>query len=149
MNTVEDKNTVTPSESQQIELRSLVNLSCEPISHFWPMKTFIHHNPLHGLEHLPFEKAIKEGQRFLTGQGYLSSKENRKFFMRGRISEESIKHALSGVTLDKAVTLGGKKISHMEILRAILVNGSGNVATDVCSAILKPSLHQPLSLIHI
>jgi uncharacterized protein YbcC (UPF0753/DUF2309 family) len=143
MNTVEDKNTVTPSESQQIELRSLVNLSCEPISHFWPMKTFIHHNPLHGLEHLPFEKAIKEGQRFLKGQGYLSSKESRKLFMRGRISEESIKHALSGVTLDEAVTLGDKKISHMEILRAILVNGSGNVATDVCSAILKPSLHQP------
>ena len=80
MNTLDDKKRVTPSESQRIELRSLVNLSCESISHFWPMKTFIHHNPLHGLEHLTFEKAIKEGQRFLKGRGYLSSSENRKYF---------------------------------------------------------------------
>ena len=114
MNTLEDKKRVTPSESERAELNSLVNLACEPVSHFWPMKTFIHHNPLHGLEHLPFEKAIKEGQRFVRGKGYLSSKENVKFFMQGRISEESIEHALSGVTLDKAVTLGDKKISHME-----------------------------------
>jgi uncharacterized protein len=143
MNTVENKKMITPTESQRIELRSLVNLACEPISHFWPMKTFIHHNPLHGLEHLPFEKAIYEGQRFLRGRGYLPNSENRKFFKQGRISEESIKGALKGITQEETVTLGDQNFSHLEVLRAVLINGTGKVATDVCSAILQPSLQQP------
>jgi uncharacterized protein YbcC (UPF0753/DUF2309 family) len=143
MNTVENKKMITPTESQRIELRSLVNLACEPISHFWPMKTFIHHNPLHGLEHLPFEKAIYEGQRFLRGRGYLPNSENRKFFKQGRISEESIKDALKGITQEETVTLGDQNFSHQEVLRAVLINGTGKVATDVCSAILQPSFQQP------
>jgi len=143
MNTLDDKKRVTPSESQRIELRSLVNLSCEPVSHFWPMKTFIHHNPLHGLEHLTFDKAIKEGQRFLRGRGYLSNSENRKFFKQGRISEETINEALKDISREETITLGAQKFSRLEVLRAILIHGNGKVATDVCSAILQPSLHQP------
>ena len=143
MNTLDDKKRVTPSESQRIELRSLVNLSCEPISHFWPMKTFIHHNPLHGLEHLTFEKAIKEGQRFLKGRGYLSSSENRKYLQQGRISEDSINEALKDVSQNATISISDREISHLEVLRSILIHGTGKVATDVCSAILKPSLNQP------
>jgi len=143
MSTVENKKTITPSESQRIELRSLVNLSCEPISHFWPMKTFIHHNPLHGLEHLPFEKAINEGQRFLRGRGYLPNSEYRKYFKQGRISEETIHEAIKDVSTEETIILGDQSFSHLEVLRAILINGTGKVATDVCSAILQPSLHQP------
>ena len=49
MTLVAEKESVAPKEFQRMELRSLVKLASEPISHFWPMKTFIHHNPLHGL----------------------------------------------------------------------------------------------------
>jgi uncharacterized protein YbcC (UPF0753/DUF2309 family) len=140
---LEDKKRVTPSESQRIELRSLVNLSCEPISHFWPMRTFIHHNPLHGLEHLTFEKAIKEGQRFLRGRGYLSNSENRKYFQQSRISEGSIDEALKDVSQNAAISIGDREFSHLEVLKALLIHGTGKVATDVCSAILQPSLNQP------
>ena len=143
MSMLEDKKRVTPSESQRIELRSLVNLSCEPISHFWPMKTFIHHNPLHGLEHLTFEKAINEGQRFLRGRGYLSNSENRKYFQQGRISEDSINEALKDVSQDATISIGDRIFSHREVLRAILIHGTGKVATDVCTAILQSSLNQP------
>lgn len=143
MNTLEDKKKAAPTESQRIELRTRVNLSCEPVSHFWPMKTFIHHNPLHGLEHLPFEKAVKEGQRFLRGSGYLSNNENRKYFKQGRISEETINDALKEVSRDETITLGNQEFSHRDILRTVLIHGTGKVATDVCSAILQPSFHQP------
>ncbi len=143
MNTLDDKTKVMPSESQRIELRSLVNLSCEPISHFWPMKTFIHHNPLHGLEHLTFEKAINEGKRFLKGQGYLSNSENRKYFQQGRISEDSITEALKDLSQDVTITLGDQKFSHLDVMKAILIQGTGKIATDVCSAVLQPSLNQP------
>ena len=143
MNTLEENKEITPSESQRIELRSLVNLSCEPISHFWPMKTFIHHNPLHGLEHLTFEKAINEGERFLKGRGYLSNSENQKYFKEGRISEDSINEALKNVSQsNETITLGDQKFSHLDALRAILIQGRGKIATDVCSAVLQPSLNQ-------
>ena len=55
------------SETQRMEMRSLVNLAGEVIAYYWPMRTFIHHNILHGLEYLEFEEAVQQGQRFLGG----------------------------------------------------------------------------------
>ena len=139
MNTLEDKKSVMPSESERAELNSLVNLACEPVSHFWPMKTFIHHNPLHGLEHFPFEKAINEAERFLRGRGYLPNSEYRKYFKEGRITEESIDKALKDVVQEEKVALSNQELSHREVLKAILIHGTGEVALDVCSAVLKSS----------
>ena len=142
MNTLEDKKSVTPSESERSELSSLVHLACEPVSHFWPMKTFIHHNPLHGLEHFPFEKAINEAERFLRGRGYLPNSEYRKYFQEGRITEESIDEALKDVSQEEKVVLGNQELSHREVLRAILIHGTGQVALDVCSTVLRNSHSQ-------
>ena len=50
--------TVSPySETQRMELRTLIRLASEIIADYWPMRTFVHHNPLHGLENLSFERA--------------------------------------------------------------------------------------------
>ena len=35
---------------QKLKIRSMVYVAAEPIPFFWPMRSFIHHNPLHGLE---------------------------------------------------------------------------------------------------
>jgi uncharacterized protein YbcC (UPF0753/DUF2309 family) len=43
------------SEAQRSELRALILLASEVIADYWPMRTFVHHNPLHGLEYLDFE----------------------------------------------------------------------------------------------
>ena len=142
MPTLDDKEVKTPTESQRAELRTFVNLAGEPISHFWPMKTFIHHNPLHGLEHHHFEKAIKEAERFLGGRGYLPNQNYREYFKKGRITDEALNEALKGVSKDATIVIGDKKISHLEFLKTILINGSGEVATDVASAVLQSSCNQ-------
>ena len=90
----EVKEFVPSKDAQRMEIRSFVQLASEPISHFWPMQTFIHHNPLHGLEHLPFGSAIEQGRKFLGGKGYLSSKEYRKYYQQGRITQDAIDEAL-------------------------------------------------------
>ena len=43
------------SDHDRDELRHLIAEACEPVAQFWPMQNFVHHNPIHGLEHLPFE----------------------------------------------------------------------------------------------
>ncbi len=139
MPTLEEKESVTPTESQRIELRSFVNLAGEPVSHYWPMKTFIHHNPIHGLEHLHFEKAIDEAERFLGGKGYLPNEEYRDYFKQGRITEQALNEALKTVSKEASIEIGGKKISHLEFLRVLFINGAGRVATEVASGILQSS----------
>jgi hypothetical protein len=49
MNSLEDKKSVAPSESERAELSSIVNLACEPVYQFWLMKTLINNNPLNGI----------------------------------------------------------------------------------------------------
>ena len=128
---------------QWMELRSLVKLASEPISHFWPMQTFIHHNPLHGLEHLPFNQAVEQGRKFLGGKGYLSNREYQDYFRRGRISEESINEALLPLTQNQAITIGDRKITHLEILRTLLTYGTGRFSSDTSSSILKEWVNEP------
>ena len=136
----EVKELVASKEAQRMEIRSFVQLANEPISHFWPMQTFIHHNPLHGLEHLPFQDAIEQGRKFLGGNGYLSNNEFRKYYQQGRISLEAIHEALKDQTHNQHIAIGNRKISHLEALRTILTQGSGYTAPDVASTILQVSL---------
>ena len=51
------------SAGQRLSIRSMIYVASEQIPFFWPMRTFIHHNPLHGLEDLPFDQAVVEGKR--------------------------------------------------------------------------------------
>jgi len=143
MLTLDDKETKTPTESQRIEMRSFVKLAGELISHFWPMKMFIHHNPLHGFEHYHFEKAIKEAERFLGGRGFLPNEDYRDYFKKGRITDEALDEAFKDVSSNAAIGIGDKRISHLEFLKVILVNGTGKIATDVASAVLQSSHNQP------
>ena len=124
-------------EGQRMEVRSLVKLASEPISHYWPMQTFIHHNPLHGLEHLPFGEAIHEGTRFLSGQGYLPNTEYRNYHQQGRITLDAIDEVLKDKSDNQLIVIGDRKISHHEALRAILIHGTGYAAPDVASALLQ------------
>jgi len=68
-----------------LKVRSMVHMAAEPISFFWPMRTFIHHNPLHGLEHLPFAEAVAEGTRLFHGRGYLPRGQYQQYHAEGKV----------------------------------------------------------------
>ena len=128
---------------QRMEVLSLVTLASEPISHYWPMQTFIHHNPLHGLEHLPFGKAIDEATRFLGGQGYFPNTEYRRYHQEGRITQDDIDEVLKGQAQQQCIAIGNRNISHLEALRAMLIHGTGYTAPDVASALLQEYQDDP------
>ncbi len=73
---------------KKLKIRAMVHVAGEAIPFFWPMRTFIHHNPLYGLEHLPFHEAIKEGRRLFHGRGYLPRAMYQQYLGEGKIDQE-------------------------------------------------------------
>ena len=79
------------------QVRQIVLDASESIAPFWPMRTMVAQNPIHGLEYLPFDQAVRKGKDLLGGNGYLTNEEYRQFFRNGRITPESFKRAFSRV----------------------------------------------------
>lgn len=59
-----------------------------------PITVFIHHNTLHGLEHLPFETALRRAAEIFGCQPYLSEERFRQEQINGRIRSQDITAAL-------------------------------------------------------
>lgn len=79
---------------RKLKIRAMVYVAGEPIPYFWPMRHFIHHNPLHGLEKLPFAQAVEKGQALFHGKGFLPRKTYQRFLQEGKIDRASL---LTGV----------------------------------------------------
>jgi len=70
---------------RRLGIRATVHVAGEPIPFFWPMRTFIHHNPLYGLEHLPFEQAAAVGERLFHARSYLPRATQQDWLAEGRV----------------------------------------------------------------
>ena len=73
-----------------LKIRSTIHVAAEPIPFFWPMRTFIHHNPLHGLEHMKFDQAVEEGKRLFHGRVYLPRKMYQQYLDEGKVDQNSL-----------------------------------------------------------
>ncbi|MEX5215819.1 MAG: DUF2309 domain-containing protein [Nitrospiraceae bacterium] len=118
------------SDAERMEVRSYVQLAGEAIAQYWPMRTFIHHNPLHGLEELPFDQAVKRGEQLFGGRGYLPNAAYRRYFEEGRIRIEDLSEVLSPIATATRVDFGGRELSHLEVLRLSMIHGLGELAAD-------------------
>ena len=92
-----------------------------------PIATFIHHNTLHGLQHLPFGEAVTEGQRVLGGRGYLPNQAFRGFYASGRITDDDVRVVMAarppaGESRPLA-TIEGRPIESDEVCRHHLLHG--------------------------
>jgi uncharacterized protein YbcC (UPF0753/DUF2309 family) len=124
------------NDTQRMQLRGLVLVAGEIIAHYWPMRTFVHHNPLHGLEDQPFEAAVRQGFRILGGNGYLSNALFRDYAHSGRILPRHIKTALKSRALDKRVRLGPRTVDHIDVLYAHLLFGISTPSEDTLDAFI-------------
>jgi len=90
-----------------------------------PIETFVHHNTLHGLQHLPFEVAVVEAERILGGRGYLPNEEFRALYARGRISDDDISAAFERREFpdEPNVEVGKWRIEAGEVRRVHLLRG--------------------------
>ena len=131
----------TDIESRRMELRGVVRLAGEVIAQYWPMRTFVHHNPLHSLEYLPFEETVRRGKQFMGGSGYLPGAVYRQYLRTGRIRPEHLDEVLRPLTRQTRVTLGGRTIAHGEVLRACVSQGLGSPAIEPLDSQLPDASH--------
>lgn len=126
-------------EKRHEKIRELVSQASGVIAHYWPMTTFVHHNPLHNLESLHFEEAVRLGRRFIGGNGYLPNEAFREYVRSGRIRPEDLEAALRPIAEDENVTLGDRTVSHFDVLHAHLLSGGTAPADETLEALIDRS----------
>ncbi len=117
------------------EVRQVVLDASEPIAPFWPMRTMIAQNPIHGLEYLPFDEAVRKGKHLLGGNGYLANDEYRRLYRDGRITPESLKHVFEGMAAkaqaDDSITIGDRLVTSQDVWRIHLEYGIQPLETSL------------------
>jgi uncharacterized protein len=113
------------SQKERDHLRVSITKASELIAPFWPMRTMIAQNPIHGLEYLPFDEAVRKGQQFLGGRGYLPNEEYRQFFHKGRITLQGLKEALARVRPKQetqgTIQVGSRQVTTSDIWLSHLI----------------------------
>jgi uncharacterized protein YbcC (UPF0753/DUF2309 family) len=122
------------TDTRRMHLRGLLLIASEIVATYWPMRTFVHHNPLHGLEDLPFDTAVRRARRLLGGEGYLPNRVYRDYLRTGRIRPWELDEAFAPLTQDKRATLGARPVTHAEVLRAHLLHGITAPSEDTLDA---------------
>lgn len=91
------------NEEERQRLRSKVAHAAELLHEQGPISTFVHTNPLHSLEYLPFDQAVATAERLLGGRGYLPNEEFRRLYRQGRITDRDLTEALASWRSDEAL----------------------------------------------
>lgn len=88
-----------------------------------PIKDFVHHNTLHGFQHLPFDQALATARKLTGAKGYLPEARYRAWFAEGRITLDDLAAALDSQTYIDAGTVLAKIGDRTLHCRDVLIPG--------------------------
>jgi uncharacterized protein YbcC (UPF0753/DUF2309 family) len=80
---------------RRLRVRSTAYVAGEPVPFFWPMRNFIHHNPLYGLEHMPFEQAVRRGAELFHARMFLPRSNYQHWQREGKVRQVTISEELT------------------------------------------------------
>jgi len=83
------------SLANRLRVRATTYVAGEPVPYFWPMRNFIHHNPLYGLERLPFAEAIRRGEQLFHAKAFLPRSAYQRWQSRGQVDAATLREAVA------------------------------------------------------
>ncbi len=125
---------------QTLQIRTMIYVAGEAIPFFWPMRSFIHHNPLHGLEHLPFPQAVETGARLFHGRGFLPRRDYQHYLAQGKVDRDALAHNIERFVAQQA-SIPGIDLSHW--LMTLLTRSQQALASP-CSLAEADDVHAAL-----
>ncbi|MCQ8182850.1 DUF2309 domain-containing protein [Methylomonas sp. SURF-1] len=110
------------------DLRDIVRHAVAHLDHVLPgqapIHDFVHHNTLHGFQHLPFEQALAEFTTLTGIDCYLPADKFREFYRQQRITDRDLDAALQhrfGSVLAQPLA-GSAAIARRELYRTVLLH---------------------------
>ncbi len=85
-----------------------------------PIRDFVHHNTLHGFQHLPFRDALTAAEAATGAHGFLPLPRFRALFREGRINTDDLVAALDETPELRAAEPAGTSLRRIDILLAAL-----------------------------
>ncbi|MDQ3766618.1 MAG: DUF2309 domain-containing protein, partial [Actinomycetota bacterium] len=130
---------MTTASSSERSKRERLLEAVEHVGHLLPSQgpitTFVHHNTLHGLQHLPFDEAAMAGEDFFGAQAYVPVEVSRHHYRVGRITDldlDAVTVERSGAGEGEVIgTVGGTTLTDTDIRRLHLLHGINRIDTSM------------------
>ncbi len=122
----------TPSPDMHARLRAAI----AHFEHVLPgqaaIRDFVHHNTLHGFQHLPFPEAVAAAHRVTGAYGYLPAEAFRDCYRNGRVTRADLEQVLDADPALQAgevlfTTTAGADVYRRDVLLNALVHPIGPV----------------------
>jgi uncharacterized protein YbcC (UPF0753/DUF2309 family) len=78
-----------------------LNAVKDTIPHYWPISSFIHHNPLKGFENLHFKDGLRKAQSVFGGKVYMDSSYYMELYKKEKIDDTIFENNIKKVLSDK------------------------------------------------
>ena len=109
-------------------IRSALRDTIEHFEHILPaqapIKDFVHHNTLHGYQHLEFSEALAASRKLTGAKGYLPLEQYREYYLQGRINHHNLSSVVSGTealeSSKEIAELKGQSITQGDLYLAAL-----------------------------
>ena len=75
------------------------------VPHYWPIGSFIHHNPLKGFENLHFKDGLNKAQSIFGGKVYMDSSYYMDLYKEGKIDNAIFEKNIEKVLADKNLNI--------------------------------------------